>query len=289
MVVFVCFGKRGYGLMAHNLAFSIKHHNPNIKIGLWIDAKLYEQLPDKSLFDDIRILEESDYRNSKGNIDPAIAKTQIYRLGTQMADKFLYLDVDGLCLGDLQPLLDSLDGLQIATEVIATGGKTDKIEYSIWATNENIWNFFELEDSAKLSAIQSSWAYFEKSEIGERMQQWLDYYMAVGVPNWMLTQIWGGTLPDELLYQGVYAKLGIVPNYNGKVVFFGNSMAKETKEEVIERYKVLSLYGNGGQTVRTLTVEKWLRLHDTLLKEYGAKPIYKAREVMEDKHANSRN
>ena len=289
MVVLVCFGKRGYGLMAHNLAFSIKHHNPNIKIGLWVDSWLHSQLPNKSLFDDIRILQESDYKDDKGKIDPAKAKTQLYRFGTAMSDKFLYLDVDGLCLSDLQPLLDSLDGLQIATEVIATGGKSDKIEYSIWSTNENIWKFFELEDNAKLCAIQSSWAYFEKSEVGDRMQAWLDYYMAVGVPRWMLTQIWGGTLPDELLYQGVYAKLGIVPSYDGKVVFFGNSRAKETKEEVIEKYKVLSLYGNGGQTTRTLTVAKWLKLHDTLLKEYGARLIYKAREVMEDKHANSRN
>ena len=288
MVVLVCFGKRGYGLMAHNLAFSIKHHNPNIKIGIWIDKALHDQLPDRTLFDDIRILQESDYRDSKGKIDPAQAKTQLYRLGTQMSDKFLYLDVDGLCLGDLQPLLDSLDGSQIATEVIATGGKTDKIEYSIWATNDNIWNFFELEDNAKLCAIQSSWAYFEKSEVGDRMQAWLDYYMAVGVPRWMLTQIWGGTVPDELLYQGVYAKLGIVPSYNGKVVFFGNSRAKETQQEVIDNFKILSLYGNGGNTTRTLTVSKWLKFHDTLLAQYGARPIYKAREVMSDKHANSR-
>jgi len=275
--------------MAHNLAFSIKHHNPNIKVGLWIDDALCKQLPDRSLFDDIRILNESDYRDDKGKIDPAKAKTQIYRLGSQMADKFLYLDVDGICLGDLQPLFDSLNGLQIATEVIAKGGKSDKIEYSIWSTNDNIWKFFELPDSATLCAIQSSWAYFEKCEMTDRMQAWLDYYMEVGIPRWMLSQIWGGTLPDELVYQGVYAKLGIIPNYDGRVVFFGNSRAKETAEEVRVKYKVLSLYGNGGNTTRTLTVEKWLNMHDSLLKEYGAKPLFKAREVMQDKHANSRN
>lgn len=275
--------------MAHNLAFSIKHHNPNIKIGLWVDDALSKQLPDRSLFDDIRILEEKDYQDKKGKIDPAKAKTQIYRFGTAMFDKFLYLDVDGLCLSDLQPLLDSLDGLQIATEVMSTGGRNDEIQYSPWATNENIWKFFDLNEGAKFCGIQSSWAYFEKCEIGDRMQAWLDYYMEVGLPRWMLTQIWGGTLPDELMYQGVYAKLGIIPSYDGKVVFFGNSRAKETAEEVKENYKVLSLYGNGGNTTRTLTVAKWLKMHDILLKEYGARPIYKAREVMNDKHANSRN
>lgn len=273
--------------MAHNLAFSIKHHNPNIKVGIWIDRNLYEQLPDKTLFDDIRILEESDYRNEKGKVDPAIAKAQIYRFGTQMSDKFLYLDVDGLCINDLQPLFDDLEGSQIATEIIAKGGKEDKIHYSIWATNDNIWKFFELDDDDTLCAVQSSWAYFEKCEAGDTMQQWLDYFMEVGIPSWMLTQIWGGTLPDELLYQGVYAKMGIVPDYNGKVVFFGNAKAKENKEQVLENYKVLSIYGNGGSTM-TLTEPKWIKMYDTKLREYGARPLYRARDVMNDKHANNR-
>src|SRR6056297_2550144 len=143
MILLVAFGKRGYGLMAHNLACSIKKHSPDLKIGLWVDEWLHSQLPDKSLFDDIRILSESDYRNDKGKVDPAIAKTQIYRLGCEMSDKFLYLDVDGICLNDLQPLLNELKGSQIATEIIDKGGKTDKISYNIWASNENIWKFFE--------------------------------------------------------------------------------------------------------------------------------------------------
>jgi hypothetical protein len=287
MILLVAFGKRGYGLMAHNLAFSIKHHSPDLKIGLWIDKNLHAQLPDKSLFDDIRILEEHDYRDDKGNVDPAIAKTQIYRLGCEMSDKFMYLDVDGLCLNDLRPTLKRLEGLQIATEVIAKGGRKDKIEYSIWASNEDIWNFFELPEDAQLCAIQSSWAYFERSPVGDKMQEWLDYFMAVGMPKYMVSNQWGGTLPDELMYQGVYAKLGIEPKFEEKVLFFGNE-TKTTEQEVLERYKILSLYGNGGQTTRTLTKQQWLLLHDKKLREYGARPLYKAREVMADKHANSR-
>ena len=286
MILLVAFGKRGYGLMAHNLAFSIKKHSPDLKIGVWVDEWLHSQLPDKSLFDDIRILSESDYRNDKGKVDPAIAKTQIYRLGCEMSDKFLYLDVDGICLNDLQPLLNELEGSQIATEIIDKGGKTDKISYNIWASNENIWKFFELDEDATLCAIQSSWAYFEKSEVGDRMQQWLDYFMEVGMPKYMYNDQWGGALPDELMYQGVYAKLGIIPSYDGKVVFFGNH-TRTTEDEVLAQYKVLSLYGNGGNTTRTLTKPKWLMLHDKMLRKYGAKPLYKAREVMMDKHANT--
>lgn len=289
MILMVCFGKRGYGLMAHNLAFSIKHHSPNVRIGIWIDEQLSKHLPDRSLFDDIRILPESLYRDGNGKIDPAIAKSQIYRLGSQMSDSFLYLDVDALCLNPVEGLLEDLKGKQIATEIIGTGKKDDKIEYSIWATSENIYRLFELDDDATLCAVQSSWAYFERCEVAERMQEWLDYYMAVGVPKHILLMDWGGTLPDELLYQGVYAKLGIVPDFDRKdVIFFGHSRAKEKESEVVNKYTIMAMYGNGGRAGRTLTQPKWLSLYNKKLREYGSKPLFKAFEVMGDKHANSK-
>ncbi len=275
--------------MAHNLAFSLKHHSPNVKIGLWIDAELYKTLPDRSLFDDIRILKEEDYRDSKGKIDPAKAKTQLYRLGTQMSDRFLFLDVDGICINDIEPLLARLKGLTIATEVIDKGGKNDNIEYSIWATSKTIWETFELDDDAILCGIQSSWAYFEKSEVGDLMQQWLDYYMAVGIPHYKLTQVWGGTVPDELLYQAVYAKLGIIPHLpkekgDKNPIFFGHGRAKADEERVVANNHILSLYGNGKG--RTLVQGKYLKLHDKLMKSYGDKYGFTAKMVMGDKHAN---
>ena len=275
--------------MAHNLAFTLKHNSPNVKIGLWIDTELRKSLPDETLFDDIRILEEKDYRDSKGRVDPAIAKTQLYRLGTQMADKFLFLDVDGICINDIEPFLKRLNGLTIATEVIDQGKHTDKVEYSIWATNETIWNHFQLDEDATLCGIQSSWAYFEKSKIGDLMQEWLDYYMAVGFPKFKLLQQWGGCVPDELLYQAVYAKIGIVPILpkveGGKApVFFGHGRAKATETEVLANNYVLSLYGNGKG--RTLVQSKYLKLHDKVLKDYGDKYRFTAKVVMGDKHAN---
>jgi len=287
LILLVAFGKRGYGLMAHNLAFSIRHNSPKVKIGLWIDAELYKTLPDKSLFDDIRILEESQYRDSKGNVDPAIAKAQIYRLGCQMSDRFLFLDVDGLCINDLEPFLKRLEGLTIATEVLGQGSKDDTINYSVWASNETIWEHFGLNEDATLCGIQSSWAYFEKSDIGDLMQEWLDYFMAVGVPYYKLLMQWGGTIPDELLYQAVYAKLGIIPrlpNEAMKPIFFGHGKAKQTEEEVLSDYYILSIYGNGSG--RTLVKPKFIKLYDKQLKAMGNTYGFNAKSVMVDKHVN---
>jgi hypothetical protein len=288
LIVLIAFGKRGYGLMAHNLAFTLRHNSPNVKIGLWISQELFNELPDKTLYNDIRILDDAHYID-KGKIDPAIAKAQIYRLGCQMADKFLYLDVDAICINDIEPFLKRLEGLTIATEVLGQGTKEQFINYSAWATNKDIWETFNLPENTTVCGIQSSWVYFEKSDICDKMQEYLDYYMKVGIPRYKLTMQWGGTLPDELLYQGVYAKLGIVPSFDSegtKPIFFGHAKQTETEQEVLNGYYILSLYGNG--VGKTLVKDKWFKLHDRYLRLIGDVRGFTSKIVMSDKHLNNK-
>ena len=288
MILLIAFGKRGYGLMAHNLAFTLRHNSPDVNIGIWISQSLYNEIPDKTLYTDIRILDDAQFMKN-GKIEPAIAKAQIYRLGCQMADKFLYLDVDGICINDIEPLLKRLDGLTIATEVLGKGSKEDTVNYSVWASNKDIWENFNLPDNATLCGIQSSWAYFEKSAIGDKMQEYLDYYLLKGIPKYLLKMQWGGTVPDELLYQGVYAKLGIVPilpKEEMKPIFFGHGKRNETEQEVLSNYHILSLYGNSGN--RSLVKPKWLKLHDRYLRLIGDSRGFTSTIVMADKHANNK-
>lgn len=255
---------------------------------MWISQELYDILPDKTIYNDIRILDDAQYM-SKGKIEPAIAKAQIYRLGCEMADKFLYLDVDGICINDIEPLLKRLEGLTIATEVLGQGTKEEFINYSAWATNENIWQNFNLPDNATVCGVQSSWMYFEKSVICDKMQEYLDYYIIKGIPRYMLRTTWGGTVPDELLYQGVFAKLGIVPTLPDsqiKPIFFGNATRKETQDEVLRDYHILSMYGNG--VGKTLVKDKWFKLHDRYLRLIGDVRGFTSKMVMADKHLNNK-
>ena len=269
--------------MAHNLAFSIKKHNPALKIGLWIDPTIKAALPDHKLFSDIRDLPTQYFQDHKGRVDPAKAKTKYYELGLQMADKFMFLDVDGICMADMQPILDHLDGSTFSTEVVGKGGRNDAIHYSPWVSNETMWATFDLKPNAILCGIQSSWMYYERSKFCDTMQQHLDYHMAIGVPKNLLLIDWGGTLPDELIYQGVCAKLGVIPSMPihapRTVVFFGDKFAKATLQEVRDNYYVLALYGH------RLVQKQYLKLADTLMREYGDPYGYTTEIVMKDKHA----
>lgn len=270
--------------MAHNLALSIKKRS-DIPIHLYITDELRPYV-DASMFGSINRLTDEDYK-TRGKIEPAKVKTRIYELGRKIGlEKFLYLDVDGLCLNPLEKALEELDGTTIATEIIGKGGKNDVVNYSIWASNEDIWREFGLKDDAILCGVQSSWIYFEKSTVCDKLQEYLNWYMMKGLPRSMVSHLWGGALPDELLYQGIFAKMGIVPNTTKGVIFFGHKKALDTPKEVSEKYNILSLYGNGDGN--TLTRPKWFKLYDSELRKLGGH-YYPHDRVMKDKHVNRGN
>lgn len=282
-VLLIAFGKAGYARMAHNLAFTLKHHAPDLKIGLYISDTIRKYLPDPSLFCDIRTLAETDYRNSRGQIEPARAKGQIYRFGSAMFQRFLYLDVDGIGITDIRPLLDHLKGRQVATEVTGKGKAGQSINYGeYWCSAANIVSHFGCNPDATICGIQSSWMYFERGTVGAKVQEYLDYYLLKPLPKHILKADWGGAIPDELLYQGVFAKMGIVPSLPTAPprhpVFFGHATAKATPDEVRAKYYVLALYGF------KLVQKKYLSLADKLLRESGDRFGFTTDRVMKDKH-----
>ena len=137
--------------MAHNLALSLKHYSPNVPIHIFISEDISLNLTRPDLFASINILPSKAYLNNGGRIDPAKVKTQIYSLGRSIGlDKFLYLDVDGLALCDITPLLQDLNGTTVATEVMGSGGRFDEIAYNLWAKSERTWSHFGLSETTTL-------------------------------------------------------------------------------------------------------------------------------------------
>ena len=120
-VILMAFGKREYLFMAAHLAMSIKHFNPSIKIKLVHDWN-YKYLNDfwRGFIDEAEEIQEKHlYRG--GCIDPGWAKCNIYEYIA--FDENIYLDVDGICLKDIEPLFNQ--DKFYATEVIGRGIKVN--------------------------------------------------------------------------------------------------------------------------------------------------------------------
>jgi hypothetical protein len=274
--------------MAYNLAFSIKRLNPNARISLWVDGGIAHHIQDPSVFDHVDHLTRDQFTDERGGVDPAKVKTIVYKLGRKYFDRFMYLDVDAICMNDPLPMFESMNGLVVSTDVLGRGGRNDAIGYSLWATNENIWKTFGLDESATVCGIQSSWMYFEASQTCDIMQDYIDHFMSVGIPRHVLSQAWGGTLPDELVYQGVFAKMGLIPDHPDEIrpLLFGTPHVTITEDEAREHYSFLSIYGTGRDG--TTTQKKWLRLYDAIVREMKAPYLYLQSELMKDKHLNAK-
>jgi len=293
-IVLFAFGKKGYLRMAHNLAYSIRHFNPTINITLFASDGIKGIQPNEwDVFSRI-ITIPTEAHTTNGKNDPAKVKAKIYHYGATLYEHFLYLDVDAVALTDPEPLLDHCikSGKGYLTEVMGKGGRNETVHYSHWATNETIWRHFNLTDTATLYGIQSSWAYFSRTggkELGDTV---LSEYQR-GFPLAALKERWGGTLPDELLYQGATAMLGIDPTLTGfdrEPMFFGNKTGTPVAD-IKSKCVLLSVYGNGG--TMSMTKIPYTELYDNLMRDYkkakGQRHEYKLKAYcMEDKHANLR-
>lgn len=282
-VLLIAFGRRGYGLAAHNLALSLRAYAPDLNIILYASDNLQGTF-DPSLFTAIYRLKDSDYLHpTSGKIDPARAKCQAYALGIKAGlDRFLFLDVDAIALSDIRPTLDALKGCTAATYAVPMGQRSAA---AWWAKPEVMYRHFDLLPDAPICGVQSSWMYFERGKVCDLMQQMLSYYFAQGRPVGGMSLEWGkgGMLPDEFVYQGVFAKMGIVPTpplLPRQMVFFGNNKATETPDQVAERYNIIAIYGT-----KSLTLPKWLRMYDRHMAAIGGH-WHGSDQIMKDKFAN---
>ena len=281
-IVLIAFGKRGYAFAAHNMALSIKYHSPKVKVSVICDDLVKKNLTAKHLFDQVIDLpKEFVVKN-----DPAQIKTHIYKLLPYTEN--LYLDVDGVVLKDIQPMIDELSEKEgyYLTDVRGYGGRDEKIDYSIWASNDDIWDFFSLKNDSKLPAIQSSYCYIKKSTEAGKFFKLIEKFYKKGFPLSKLKMRWGGTLPDELLFSGTCAKVGINPQ-GGLKIFFGWKHVDLTKEQIKEKYYINSLYGNG--VGNTLVKSQYVRWYDDLMNLYSKKTgvyAHGSNSILTDKHAN---
>lgn len=280
-IVLLAFGKLEYVYMASHLCASIKMFNKDVPITIIHDGQTSKIPPVWRLWDDEIEMDKSDYiYNYK--IDPGFAKINLIKYLPY--DRNVYLDVDGLALKDVSPLLE-ISGFY-KTIVVGKGGFEDDINYAFWATNENIWKFFNLDKDQEYCSIQSSFAVFEKGErLDELQKRLLDNF---NYPMKELQNHWGGTMPDELIFGGSIAQMKHNPDCGEPVVFFGHKLDKKSFSEIEENFYILSLYGNGkGTPLVRLRYREW---YDRLMIKIGRKinqyPLGKVTTLTRTKHAN---
>ncbi len=279
-VILLAYSKPEYIFMAAHLIASIKQYSPNLNIAVLCDNNI-GYMPDRyKAMIDKTIPVDSDHLLTHGQIDPGKAKCSI--IPYLPYDQNLYLDVDGLCLQDLEPIFNT--DKDFCVEVCGEGTKSDDINYNHWATTDDEWNEFSLPEDATFRTVQSSAMYFKKGKFCDKLQKHLD--KCLNFPMSKLKNNWGKHLPDELIYSGAVAQLGYDPSFENPVCFFGHKKSPLSFTELQEKYYVLSMYGNGkGATLVKDAYRDWYnRLNNKLHKTIGLQPIREIHSLMKGKH-----
>lgn len=281
-ILLSAFGRVGYIYAAFNMCVSIKRHNKDIKVALAFDREIFKYLDPRKieLFDDLIEIPKEQFTSKDGNklgIDPAKYKTSIYKYLPY--DETLILDVDGCALQDLQPLIDLLSSQSGSIYTDTTGyGKVD-----VWASMEYMKEVFEVD---VIHSIQSSWMYVKKplKEFFDSVENNLSKIDKNKI------NLWGNTIPDELVYQGTFAQYSIDPSVDIKPILFGNYYDNRTFSELEKEYYILSLYGNG--LGRKETKQRYIDFYDRIMRnnclDLGYDHDYKSGYIMQDKHLNFR-
>lgn len=288
-VVLLSVGSQGYAYMAFNLALSIKHLSPSLHITLCSDKHI-EYIPKewRDVFDDIIPLSEDSF-TTNNRLDPAKLKTHLV---DYLPYKYnLYLDVDAIAMSDLNPFIDSLidDGRDLICTVVDKGDTSNEdIAYSVWAKTSDIVDRFEIQKSNQVLAIQSSWMFIVKNKKSKSILDKVKREFQVGFDVSKLKEKWGGGLPDELFYSGVFSFLGLEPNCKQQILYFGDAAPRLDSQSIKSKYALLSLFGNG--TGRTKTPIKYWELYDYEMRKIcdgkKYKHIFKGDIIKKFKHAN---
>lgn len=295
-IILLAHGRPGYAYMAHNMAMSIKTNGCTLPICVFASRDTFGGVP-LVFFDDVKLIEKDFFTDIKGNM--SVAKSKIELIKNLPFENNLYLDVDGLALKDITALIEKLidTGKPYVTDVMGSGKFSEDISYDCWAKHEYAWPFFDLDLACTWRTVQSSYAFYKKGEFTKQLYIWLSHYHDKGYPLEMLKERWAARqLPDELLFSGVCAKLGYDPSFEGQQpIFFGNYFLSKGIEEMLERFYVMSMWGNGSGTGKPLTKLMYQEYYSGEVYKMGIEegkkrgfeiPYYKHEYCMRDKIVN---
>lgn len=277
------FGKVEYAHMAAHMAMSLKHYHPDTPITLVCDARVNDTFaPAYRRFVDSFVTMKGEHYLTNGAFDPGKAKVHLPLYAPY--DRTVYLDVDGIAIGDCS-ILFTPDAF-FAAEQFGEGKIGDAITYNIWATNEAVWRHFGLANTDTFRTVQTSYVVYNQGkqlkDFAKRSIQNLKY------PIEDVMHEWGKTIPDELIVAGTLAQMKHEPHCGFSPIYYGHSYALRNLTDIQAKHCILSMYGNGRGTtlVKQMYLEMYNRHCMQIARKFNLQRIFPIEYLMRSKHAN---
>lgn len=278
-IFLMTFRNPAYGFMAYQIAMSIKHYSPHIPIYLLTDEIAVSKLRTLEFFDTVEYMETP--------ADPALCKIMMY--DKLPFDHNIFLDVDGLCLSEMDSLFDEFIADERAFRCFVYAyydqHSDPVLPLMVWADRDVIWDHYQLNGET-LPATQSSMLYIRKGDFCKSLYQKMQSNYANRIPLEKLRNKWGGGQPDELYLNVTLAQMGYDPQTTNTIWFADNTSLKP--HQLKHQYKILSLFGTANNVKK-----EFERFYDdqvkTLARLAGVRVSYEWKAIKSKKHANQRN
>ncbi len=237
-ITLLAFGRRGYAIATANMVLSLRHHGYCDRINLHCTEGM-ELMLDEQTKAEVVLHRLSNELAS----DPGLCKVSLPSIIADPAT--LYLDVDGIAMKDVTPLIDQLreDGrsfMSQAAEPYLVGG-TSKPKGHWWVAPKTMIERHGLRDGDRIFAVNTSAMWFRKGPSLDSLQtEMLRAHSKYQRRD--LVHKWGSSIPDELCVSAACAVLGLDPTMPSVACFFDRAPAKAS--QIAEVAYVLPLYGS---------------------------------------------
>lgn len=260
-IIILCVKKPTYAAAAFNLALSIRFYSPQIHITLLSDG-IHRKVFQGHHFAPFNLIKDIP------QMDVAESKLSISEF--THCEHNLYVDADSICLKDITPIFEQLNGSPFKCKAING--------YTNWTSPETFESFFGVKPGI---TINSSWLYFEKPDV---FKKGLAFYKK-GFPKESLTDRWGGHIPDEMFFNAAIAELKVNIETDADVMFF-EVKGINTPISAINNY-FITFHGNQ-YTSRLMLRDYYDRVMNKICKHYGIQHKFKMHDIIHSKLVNEK-
>jgi hypothetical protein len=265
------------------MVLSLRHHGYRGRINLHCTEGMESLLDDATKTEVVLHGLSNDLAS-----DPGLCKASLPSLISE--DTTLYLDVDGIAMKDVTPLLELLERderpllVQAAAPYVVGAGERPQGHW--WVAPRTIIERHGLKPGDHVYAVNTSAIWMRKGEQLNAVQR--EMLRARSMYAYRdLVHKWGGVIPDELCVSAACAVLGLDPSMPAVACFFDRAPARA--DQIASAAYVLPLYGS--RLSNGCTSEHKKQLYDGQIRvmrgRIGAS-AYGSRHVMAHKFIDQR-